>query len=779
MKRKGIKMEARYNSCDTEGEPGTKPSRIMSINEGKKKLPCLRNSSSNISSVAQSDMSQKQLTPYDDNVHDSHSLKTKDFESPMSLPRTKHHLSLHETKKRPYSTSSSVELTHASYDLSADKRKKKRIKRSDVPEIQMPCVSTEETSDLKIYECPLPPLQAPLTVAHLRVLLLVGFISFEALSNKRTELNVAFDKHLCFPLPIHSARVTNILRRYLSDFCHCPYISISGIRYGLIARELQLMSLGFSDVFCGPVSSLFKLDIIDKDSVVVNSVDFQRCDRVLRTVLNSEHFSNAILLWEPSPTRIPKWPLPLGAGLGVETVYSRESSTTTFRKSDNHYPLRSAVGPPPFKTEQIVSLPKRVINDIPPYMMPVKMIPPHHNVNQERFPMMNQSLSLPIQRPTSHTPNLPLSETQSLEDMLNAPSAIERQQLESGAELRQLLTVPTTKHSMTTRAFQNQGGSRVQQICRHGTRYDCIEAQVEEFTKNPNCHPETPIKACPLIHFRRIMLPHTDISLGDCSYLDTCRHMSSCRFVHYEVDLDVGSDAQKSELLERSELKNVTNTFTHTIGTVFSGNLEIVPAQWIDCDVRTFDFNVIRGKIKVVMADPPWDIHMDLPYGTMTDTEMRTLRVDLIQDEGCLFLWVTGRAMELGRECMKLWGYEMVEEIVWVKTNQLHRLIRTGRTGHWLNHSKEHCLVGIKGSPKLNHHLDTDIIVAEVRETSRKPDEIYRIIERLCPGPYKLELFGRQHNVRENWITLGNQLDNISLHDTDIIQKYNDFASKT
>jgi N6-adenosine-specific RNA methylase IME4 len=30
----------------------------------------------------------------------------------------------------------------------------------------------------------------------------------------------------------------------------------------------------------------------------------------------------------------------------------------------------------------------------------------------------------------------------------------------------------------------------------------------------------------------------------------------------------------------------------------------------------------------------------------------------------------------------------MVEEIVWVKTNQLHRLIRTGRTGHWLNHSK-------------------------------------------------------------------------------------------
>ena len=46
---------------------------------------------------------------------------------------------------------------------------------------------------------------------------------------------------------------------------------------------------------------------------------------------------------------------------------------------------------------------------------------------------------------------------------------------------------------------------------------------------------------------------------------------------------------------------------------------------------------------------------------------------------------------------MEIWGYERVEEILWVKTNQLQRLIRTGRTGHWLNHSKEHCLVGVPG----------------------------------------------------------------------------------
>ena len=97
------------------------------------------------------------------------------------------------------------------------------------------------------------------------------------------------------------------------------------------------------------------------------------------------------------------------------------------------------------------------------------------------------------------------------------------------------------------------------------------------------------------------------------------------------------------------------------------------------------------------MADPPWDIHMELPYGTMSDDEMRHLPVQKLQDEGLIFLWVTGRAMELGRECLKIWGYERVDEIIWVKTNQLQRIIRTGRTGHWLNHGKEHCLVGLKG----------------------------------------------------------------------------------
>lgn len=179
------------------------------------------------------------------------------------------------------------------------------------------------------------------------------------------------------------------------------------------------------------------------------------------------------------------------------------------------------------------------------------------------------------------------------------------------------------------------------------------------------------------------------------------------------------------------------------------------------------------GKFAVIMADPPWDIHMELPYGTMSDDEMRQLGIPQLQDEGLIFLWVTGRAMELGRECLKLWGYERVDEIIWVKTNQLQRIIRTGRTGHWLNHGKEHCLVGMKGNPQnLNRGLDSDVIVAEVRATSHKPDEIYGMIERLSPGTRKIELFGRPHNIQPNWITLGNQVDGIRLVDPVLIENF-------
>jgi N6-adenosine-specific RNA methylase IME4 len=58
----------------------------------------------------------------------------------------------------------------------------------------------------------------------------------------------------------------------------------------------------------------------------------------------------------------------------------------------------------------------------------------------------------------------------------------------------------------------------------------------------------------------------------------------------------------------------------------------------------------------------------------MTDDEMRAMPIPMLQDEGFLFLWVTGRAMEVGRECLRVWGYTRVDEVIWVKTNQVFTL---------------------------------------------------------------------------------------------------------
>lgn len=64
------------------------------------------------------------------------------------------------------------------------------------------------------------------------------------------------------------------------------------------------------------------------------------------------------------------------------------------------------------------------------------------------------------------------------------------------------------------------------------------------------------------------------------------------------------------------------------------------------------------------------------------------------------------------------------------------------------------------------------MLVSKVRETSRKPDEIYGLIERLNPGGKKIELFGRPHNCQPGWITLGNQLPGLYIKDQDILRRY-------
>lgn len=288
-------------------------------------------------------------------------------------------------------------------------------------------------------------------------------------------------------------------------------------------------------------------------------------------------------------------------------------------------------------------------------------------------------------------------------------------------------------------------------------------------TRIRNANISLAIKECVLkqIHFLPLYNQHTDTLLGDCSYLDTCHKMKTCRYLHYYT---LVPNKHKEESVENDGLD-----LEYTIGECFSRR-EVTEAQWISCDVRFLPLNIL-GKFSVIINDPAWDIHMSLPYGTCKDSELQALDIPSLQDEGVLFLWVTGRSIDVGRKALVKWGYKISDEMVWVKLNQLKRTIVTGRTGHWLNHSKEHLLVGLKGNPIwLNTKVDCEVIVSGTRETLRKPDEVYDIVDRLV-GVHarKLEIFGRDHNTRPGWFTIGNQLTGEKIVEPEVIRKYEEY----
>ena len=149
--------------------------------------------------------------------------------------------------------------------------------------------------------------------------------------------------------------------------------------------------------------------------------------------------------------------------------------------------------------------------------------------------------------------------------------------------------------------------------------------------------------------------------------------------------------------------------------------------------------------------------------------DILNLRVDLLADTpSFLFLWVgSSEGLDLGRILLKKWGFRRCEDIVWIKVNKNRKRNYTSYVsdrGSLLRHTKEHCLIGIKGTVRrgqdthfIHANIDTDILVDPEPEfgSTEKPIELYQIIERFCLGRKRIELFGMDHNIRKGWLTLG------------------------
>ena len=66
--------------------------------------------------------------------------------------------------------------------------------------------------------------------------------------------------------------------------------------------------------------------------------------------------------------------------------------------------------------------------------------------------------------------------------------------------------------------------------------------------------------------------------------------------------------------------------------------------------------------------------------------------------------------------------------------------------------------------------IGSDVIFAERRGQSQKPEEIYELIERLVPNGRYLEIFGRKNNLRDFWVTIGNEVTGTGLPEEDLAQ---------
>lgn len=102
-------------------------------------------------------------------------------------------------------------------------------------------------------------------------------------------------------------------------------------------------------------------------------------------------------------------------------------------------------------------------------------------------------------------------------------------------------------------------------------------------------------------------------------------------------------------------------------------------------------------------------------------------------------------------------GFQYKSNIVWYKVRKDGGPDRRG-VGFYFRNVTELCLFGIRG--KNNRTLtpgrtQPNVIVSRKREHSRKPDEMYDIVEQCSPGPH-LEMFAR--HTRPGWLQWGNEV---------------------
>lgn len=203
------------------------------------------------------------------------------------------------------------------------------------------------------------------------------------------------------------------------------------------------------------------------------------------------------------------------------------------------------------------------------------------------------------------------------------------------------------------------------------------------------------------------------------------------------------------------------------------------PPMYLKCDLENFDLKSLKPhQFDVILIEPPLEEYART-CGVTNVTKFwdwhKIMALDIAElaaQRSFVFLWCgSSDGLDLGRLCLQSWGFRRCEDICWIKTN--HRANEAKSLAHHLEpnavlqRTKEHCLMGIKGTVRrstdgdfIHANVDIDLIIDEEAEVGSldKPLEMFHIIEHFCLGKRRLQIFGRDSTVRPGWLSIGPDL---------------------
>ena len=166
----------------------------------------------------------------------------------------------------------------------------------------------------------------------------------------------------------------------------------------------------------------------------------------------------------------------------------------------------------------------------------------------------------------------------------------------------------------------------------------------------------------------------------------------------------------------------------------------------------------------LIMADPPWRYEMrsekgeakspSAHYDCMSIDEICALPVSVLAASDCLlWLWSLNTMLPQALQVIEAWGITYKTGGHWVKTTVKGKL--NMGTGYILRGAGEPFLIGTRGAPKIKGRGVRSVIMGQIREHSRKPEEAFQAAKTPRPEARRIEVFSRQK--RAGWFNWGHE----------------------